>query len=262
MKDREPGSIAGAGRAPVPPPAATHITAGGRAQCQAPPVSPDEITLIAFDVDGTLVDHPQGKVIWELLNKRFAGDDEVNLVRYQDYKAGRIDYPTWVALDVESWIEAGATREEIREVVRTLSPVGEARETLLGLREKGYRLAVISGTLDVVVDEFFPDHPFGEVFTNHLHFDPEGRLSGWEATPFDMDGKARALQHIADLYGLPLSRCAFVGDNLNDLEVAGIAGYTVAFNPKCRELEASAHTVVRSASLAPVGNLFGPVVRA
>jgi phosphoserine phosphatase len=226
--------------------------------------APQDIALIAFDVDGTLVDHPQGKVIWELLNKRFAGDDEINLVRYRDYKAGRIDYPTWVALDVESWIAVGATREEIREVVRSLRPVLGVRETLRDLHAKGYRLAVISGTLDVVIDEFFPEHPFARVFTNRLHFDPLGRLSGWEATPFDMDGKARALEHLAELYRLPVSRCAFVGDNLNDIGVARIAGYTVAFNPKCAELEELAHMVVRSASLAPVGALFpgrmGPVL--
>jgi phosphoserine phosphatase len=230
------------------------------AGAKQPAAAPRDIALIAFDVDGTLVDHPQGKVIWELLNKRFAGDDEINMVRYRDYKAGRIDYATWVALDVESWIAAGATRAQVRETVLSLRPTEGARETLRRLREKGYRLAVISGTLDVVLDEFFPAHPFTQVFTNRLHFDSDGLLSGWEATPFDMDGKARALEHLANLYHLPVSRCAFVGDNVNDLGVARIAGYTVAFNPKCAELEELAHVVVRSESLVPVGDLF-PGVR-
>ena len=214
------------------------------------------IALIAFDVDGTLVDHPDGKIIWELLNARFVGDDSINHSRYRDYKEGRIDYATWVALDVEGWIAGGATREQIREEVRRLQPVEGALETLHDLRGRGYRLAVISGSLDVVVDEFFPEHPFSQVFTNRLHFDAEGRLSGWEATPYDMEGKARALRHLAELYNLPLSRCAFVGDNTNDLGVARIAGFTVAFNPKVRELEDLAHCVVRGGSLLPVGELF------
>jgi phosphoserine phosphatase len=215
-----------------------------------------EVALIAFDVDGTLVDHPDGKVIWEILNKRFAGDDRINFQRYEDYKAGRIDYPTWVALDVESWIAAGATADEVRLEVRRLHVIPGAVETLRDLHRRGYRLAVISGTLDVVIDEFFPDHPFDQVFTNHLHFDAEGRLSGWTATPFDMDGKARALKHLAELYNLPMERCAFVGDNLNDLGVARVAGYTVAFNPKTPELERLAHAVIWGDNLAPVGALF------
>jgi phosphoserine phosphatase len=218
--------------------------------------APRDISLIAFDVDGTLVDHPEGKVIWELLNRRFAGDDTINVSRYLDYREGRITYGTWVELDVGGWIEAGATREEILAEVRGLRPIRGAAEVLHELKARGYRLAVISGTLDVVLDEHFPEHPFDEVYTNHLHFDPGGRLAGWRATPYDMDGKARALEHLAERYGLPLSRCAFVGDNVNDLGIARIAGYTVAFNPKVPELEALAHAVVRGPSLRPVGELF------
>jgi phosphoserine phosphatase len=214
------------------------------------------IALIAFDVDGTLVDHPEGKVIWELLNRRFVGDDRLNRQRYQDYRNGIIDYPTWVALDVGGWIEAGAMRHEIVEEVRALRPVDGAIEILHELRDRGYLLAVISGTLDVVLDEFFPEHPFCEVYTNGLEFDAAGRLTGWRATPFDMDGKARALDSLARLHGLPLARCAFVGDNVNDLGVARVAGFSVAFNPKCAELESIAHVVVRSPSLAPVAALF------
>jgi phosphoserine phosphatase len=228
----------------------------GDAASRALSARASEIALIAFDVDGTLVDHPRGKVIWELLNRRFAGDDSLNHSRYRDYKAGLIDYPTWVSLDVEGWIAGGATRAEIVEVVRELQPVDGALETLRLLKDRGYRLAIISGTLDVVLNEFFRDHPFDQVYTNRLHFDREDRLSGWEATPYDMDGKARALRDLAALYDLPLSRCAFVGDNVNDLGVARIAGFTVAFNPKVPELEEVAHVVVRSPSLEPVGDLF------
>lgn len=218
--------------------------------------APRDIGLIAFDVDGTLVDHPEGKVIWELLNRRFSGDDTVNVSRYLDYKSGRITYGTWVELDIGGWIEAGATRGEILAEVRGLRPISEAAEVLHDLKARGYRLAVVSGTLDVVLDEHFPEHPFDQVYTNHLHFDSEGRLSGWRATPYDMEGKAHALEELARRYDLPLSRCAFVGDNVNDLGIARIAGYTVAFNPKTPELEALAHSVVWGRSLRPVGELF------
>jgi HAD superfamily phosphoserine phosphatase-like hydrolase len=214
------------------------------------------IALIAFDVDGTLISHPEGKVIWELLNQRFLGDYRLNHQRYRDYLAGVIDYATWVALDVGGWIEAGATRGEIIKEVRALRPVDGAIEVLHELRARGYQLAVISGTLDIVLEEFFPEHPFCEVYTNGLEFDDEGRLTGWRATPFDMDGKARALEHLARLHDLPLSRCAFVGDNLNDLGVVRVAGFSVAFNPKCAELESIAHVVIRAPGLAPVAALF------
>jgi len=220
---------------------------------------PGDIELIAFDVDGTLVEHPQGKVIWELLNRRFAGDESINVSRYLDFKAGRITYDRWVQLDVEGWIAGGACRGEILDVVRGLNLIDGAAEVLHRLRDRGYRLAVISGTLDIVLDELFPEHPFEQVYTNALEFDGSDILCGWKATRYDMDGKARALEHLAATYGLPLARCAFVGDNINDLHVAEIAGFAVAFNAKIPELEDRAHWIVRSPSLLPVADLFpGP----
>ena len=72
------------------------------------------------------------------------------------------------------------------------------------------------------------------------------------ATPFDMEGKAEALRTIAERERVELSRCAFVGDHSNDLSAARIAGFTVAFNPKCDELERIAGAVVRSFDLRDV----------
>ena len=74
--------------------------------------------LICFDVDGTLIRHPSDKVIWEILNLRFTGDDSVNRERYRMYLNGEIDYAEWVRLDVGGWIEAGATRDRVVDAVR------------------------------------------------------------------------------------------------------------------------------------------------
>ena len=208
-----------------------------------------QIELIAFDVDGTLVEHPEQLVIWQLLNLRFTGDMQAPDNRFDDYLSGRMDYPTWVELDVSDWIRAGATREMIMEEVRKLRPTQGAREVLDRLKARGYRLAVISGTLDVVLDEFFPTHPFDTVFTNHLRFDPDDVLCGWKATEYDMDGKTVALRRLAEQAGLSLSRCGFVGDHVNDVSVAREAGFSVAFNPKSPELETVADVVVRSRGL-------------
>lgn len=220
-----------------------------------------DVGLIAFDVDGTLVEHPDELVIWQLLNRRFTGDLETSETRYADFLAGRIDYPTWVELDVGDWIRAGATRTMIFEEVRRLRRVPGADTVLERLKQRGYRLAVISGTLDVVLEEFFPAHPFDAIFMNRLLFDAAGVLAGWEATPFDMDGKARALRRLAERAGLPLSRCGYVGDNRNDVDVAREAGFSVAFNPKSEELEAVADVVVRSENLEAIAEYFpGPGV--
>lgn len=206
--------------------------------------------LICFDVDGTLVVHPEEKIVWEILNIRFTGSDTVNRTRYDDYRRGRITYAEWVALDVGDWLAAGATRAQILGAIGDLRLVGGVHETLAELRRRGYKLGIISGTLDIVLDTLLPEHPFDDVFVNRLVFDEKDLLVGCRATPYDVDGKARALREIAAREGIPLSRCAFVGDAFNDLEVAREAGFAVAFNPKCEELAEICDVAVRGESLA------------
>jgi phosphoserine phosphatase len=208
--------------------------------------------LVAFDVDGTLVEHPDGRTVWEVLNETITGSRDQNRERLAKYQEGTLTYAEWVALDVGSWRDAGATRDELVAAFGPLRLVTGARETMASLKKEGARLAVISGTLDLLLDTLFPDHPFDDVYTNRLTFDDDGRIASWRATPFDMDGKAEALRKIAAQEGFPLSRCAFVGDHSNDLSAARAAGFAVAFNPKCRELEEIAGAVVRSPDLRDV----------
>ena len=207
-------------------------------------------------MDGTLVEHPEQLVIWQLLNRRFLGDLEVSDQRYVDFMGGKFDYDAWVALDVSDWIANGARREEMVEQVRELRIIPGAHEVLAELKKRGYRLAVISGTLDLVIEEFFPEHPFEAIYTNKLVFDRSGKLKGWEATRYDMEGKARALESLAKRFHLSLSECAFVGDHENDVAVATAAGFSVGFNPKTPKLEAVVDRVVRSDSLLPVLEFF------
>jgi phosphoserine phosphatase len=208
--------------------------------------------LVAFDVDGTLVHHPEDKTVWEVLNRRFTGSDDQNALRWEQYASGKLSYAEWVELDVASWRDAGATRETIVGSFGELTLVRGARETLHELKSRGARLAVISGTLDLLLDTLFPDHPFDEVYTNHIAFDGEGRIAHWKATPFDMDGKGIALRSIALREDIPLARCAFVGDHANDLAAARLAGFSIAFNPKSKELESAASAVVRSHDLRDI----------
>jgi phosphoserine phosphatase len=212
--------------------------------------------LVCFDVDGTLIKHPSDKVIWEILNLRFIGDDSVNQERYQMYLNGEISYADWVRLDVGGWIEAGATRDRVVEAVREFEVYEGALETVHALKDRGVHLAVISGTIDVVIDTLFPDHPFDDVFTNKILFDGDGRVCGWEATPYDLHGKPVALRDLAARHGVPLERTAFVGDGGNDVPLIGVAGFLVAFNPRSEELERGADFVMKDRNMIELLDLL------
>jgi phosphoserine phosphatase len=213
--------------------------------------------LVCFDVDGTLIRHPSDKVIWEILNLKFTGDDSVNRERYRMYLNGQIDYAEWVRLDVGGWIEAGAMRDGVVDAVREFQVYPGALETVHALKERGLYLAVISGTIDVVIDTLFPDHPFDDVFTNKILFDDGGRVSGWEATPYDLHGKPVALRDLASRHDVPLERTAFVGDGENDVPLIGVAGYLVAFNPRCEDLERGANCVMKDRNMIELLDVLG-----
>jgi len=212
--------------------------------------------LICFDVDGTLVRHPSNMVIWEVLNLKYGGSREINRLRYQMYCEGKLTYERWVQLDVQTWIDAGATRDDIVEAVEEFSLFPGARESVLELGRRGYKLAVISGTLDILLETLFPDHPFDVVFTNKIFFDDEGRLEAWQATRFDSHGKPVALRDIAQQSGIPLSRTAYVGDGENDIPLLGVAGYFVAFRPRSRALAEGADLVIADDGLYKLLDVF------
>ncbi len=210
------------------------------------------IDLVAFDVDGTLVVGPEGLTVWEVLNRRYLGTPDVNRERYARYRRGELSYEAWVALDIDGWRAAGATRAEVVDALGELRLVPGARETVEALRRRGVRLVIISGTLDLLVDTLWPDHAFDEVWTNRIEFDVDGRISGWRATPYDMEGKAQALREIAARAEIDLARCAFVGDSSNDVWAARAAGLSIAWNPRSTELESVASVVVRSEDLREI----------
>jgi phosphoserine phosphatase len=208
--------------------------------------------LIAFDIDGTLIHGPRHRTVWEVLNERFTGRADQNEERYALYRAGKLSYAEWVELDVTGWRDAGATRDDISEACSTLRLLPGTREVLDLLAASGYRLIAISGTLDVMLETVLPDHPFEEVYTNHLGFDESGAISHWRATPFDMEGKATLLRAIAMREGIPLSRCAFVGDSANDEWIARAAGFSIALNPDSEKLERAVDAVIHADDLRAI----------
>lgn len=216
--------------------------------------------IIAFDVDGTLVSHPQRKVVWEVFNRHFVGDDAINKKRFEQFRAGELTYEQWVDLDVRHWQQVGATRRQMVEVIeRELSLTVGAEYVLRELRARGYRLAVVSGTIDLVLDVLLPEHPFSWIFTNRLQFADDGTIAGWAATPYDMEGKADAVRSLVARTGVDLEHFAFVGDHINDCRAMSLVPCAVAYDPKAPSVSEAANVVLPSGQFLDLLDLFPPL---
>ncbi|MDQ7822922.1 MAG: HAD family phosphatase [Candidatus Eremiobacteraeota bacterium] len=206
--------------------------------------------LVCFDLDGTLID---GTVyIWQTLYETYVKDESLKKKITEDYYAKRITYEEWFLHDLEIFRDHGVTEEKMRASIRSLKLMKGARETLDELLSRGYKLALISGSLSMVLDELFPDHPFSDVLINEVYFDDHGVISGGKATPYDVEKKGEGLKVIASREGIPLDRCFFVGDNENDLSIAETAGFSIAFNCKSERLARVCNVVIYEKDLRKI----------
>jgi len=196
--------------------------------------------LVCFDFDGTLVQGfpPEAPYIWRMLHDHLGSPRDVLDLKRKEFIAGGCTYDAWFHHDLKWFRKAGARRGDLLAAIDRLHAVSGAREVMDTLRERGVHVAVLSGSVDLACDRFFPDRPFDAILLNRLHFDADDRLVGGESTPYDMGRKADGLRHLADRFGVALRDTIFVGDAENDVDAAKAAGRSIAFN--CRDARLAA----------------------
>lgn len=204
----------------------------------------DRPKLIFFDLDGTLVDGFE--YIYQHLWEYFGVEKEQTHEVLKKYLRGEITYEAWVQNDVRLLREAGATKTTILKAIGLLRPMKGAIDTLEELKKRGYKIFVVSGGIDLVVDAVFPahEHLFDEIFINRYFFDEKGHIAKAVPTKYDMEHKATCIKDTAAKYGADPIDCVFVGDNVNDIKASVAAGVSIAFNAKSSELvEVATHHV-------------------
>ena len=172
----------------------------------------------------------------------------------KSYLCGNITYEQWVDNDVRLLKEAGATKAKILDAIKTLRPMNGAIDVLRQLRFRNYKIFVISGSMDLVIEAIFPDdmNLFDKVFINHYLFNDDGIITHAISTKYDMEQKATCIIDTAKEYGVQPKDCTFVGDNVNDVEAALVVGLSIAFNAKSDELVQVATYHVETSNLRDI----------
>ena len=163
-----------------------------------------------------------------------------------------ITYGEWFYGDLELLTGRGATRDRILDAIAPMRLMPGALETLSALKQRGHKLGVISGGLEIVLDSLLPEHEFDHVLINKILFGDHGEIVGGVPTKFDVARKAAGLKMIAAKENIPLESCVFVGDNFNDISVMQAAGLGIAFNCKSEELAQVADVVIGGEDLREI----------
>ena len=208
--------------------------------------------LICFDVDGTLIDNV--KFSWQIFHDYFQTDKHRREDAKKKFFNGEITYLEWAEHDINLWKGKNAKREDFLDAIKNLKLMKGAMETLQELKKRGYKLAIISGSLNIILEKFIPNYEkfFDDVFLSRICFDEDGNIIKVQATEFDMDAKALALKKIAERENISLEECVFIGDYLNDLKIMQEAGLGIAFNCSHEELKKVADVVIDKKDLREV----------
>ena len=210
--------------------------------------------LVCFDVDGTLVDNLEYS--WQIFHDYFRVDAEKRKKAKEAFYDGKISYLEWARHDINMWVELDKKRDDFISAIKNakLKLMNGAQDTLSELKEKGLKLAIISGSVSIIPEFLIPDFEniFDDIYLSWIFFNDDGSIKEIKPTAYDMEHKATALKKIAEKEKIKLSECVFVGDHHNDVKIAEEAGLSIAFNAHSEELKKVADVVVEKKDLREI----------
>ena len=183
------------------------------------------IKLIAFDLDNVLLD---GEAIDEI-GKLMGVEKEISALT-KEAMEGDLNFETSLKKRVS--LLKGASLDDVKKVVANIPLMEGAEETIKVLKQRGYKIATITGNVEIVAQRLKDELNLDYAFCNILH-EKDGILTGEVSGPLLVEGsKADILQELLDTEKISAEDCAAVGDGANDISMLKKAGLGVAFNAK------------------------------
>lgn len=192
--------------------------------------------IICFDVDGTLVENRSS---WVLLNTGLGCPTDCLDEIYQKTESGQMSFADGVKILEDMYIDSGkATEMYIRGIFNQIPLKHDARETIAFARVKGYKSYLISGGIDIYVEEIAKKAGVDGYFAHAgFEFDDRGNFCRIKYNLSQTETKVLRIKQLSERYDVAANEIIYVGDGVNDVGAFKITGHGVAVYPYDRELE-------------------------
>ena len=182
------------------------------------------IKLVVFDLDNVLIDT---ETIDEIAKLKGI-EDEISDITLQAMQ-GKIPFETSIRERVKKL--KGISIDEIDEVMEKVPLNKGAVETATELKKQGYKIAIITGSFDVIALKIKEKINADYAFYNTLGVE-DGKLNGEVSGPLITQNKIDVLRQLVDDLNITLDECVAIGDGANDLEMIKNVKVGIAFNAK------------------------------
>jgi phosphoserine phosphatase len=218
------------------------------------PAESGVLKLVAFDMDGTLVDTVSS---WAAVHAHFGDHNDEGL---RLFNAGSIDDHEFLRRDIQVWWrhQPDLTMDDLEEILAGVRLMPGARTLLDALRGARVTTVIVSGGIDVLARRVARELGIDVALANGFRVDATGRLTGEGIIRVPIRGKEAVLQKIQDDLGIRPEETASVGNSEIDVGLFRRSAVGVAFLPEDDAVRKGATFVVEEKDLAKVVPLLLP----
>jgi len=206
-----------------------------------------KIKLVCFDVDGTLIDFSMNSYSVLADNLGWSSIEALRILNQA--KGGEISFRKAEEIFVKEYSEGGnANRFFIKEIFNKKVKIPkETKDLIFYLKEKGYLVYFISGSIDISVEIIAQKLKADGFYANaSMEFDDGGYLKKINYRENQGEIKVEQLKELIKKLGIDMSQVVFVGDAKNDIEAFKITKQGIAINSSNEELKRIAWKRVNS----------------
>lgn len=189
-----------------------------------------DIKLICFDLNETLIEENT----WLNLNLAMGVTPEEDEEILRDFQTGVTTYEEGQNRLEEIYRTRGkANKDTVTKVAERYSFYDGAEEIVKYLKDKGYELALVSGSVDVLAKKVAQVLGIPRSAANNKFvFDENGKFLHIDALHEDADFKIEVVQEYCDELRIEPSQVAAVGDGINDIKLFEYTGNGITYRDR------------------------------